>query len=131
MMDGAAKTDRDAVHDAAVAYCIGIHTADVDLFRTLCHDSFHMSARAGSGATSIWDKAAYLERVGGRSAFDGDPDYEILDVDVSGGEMARVKLRVSVPPRVYEDYLGFIKIGGEWKLINKLFRTASGPALEG
>jgi hypothetical protein len=130
MMDGGAKTDREAVHEAAVAYCVGIHTADVDLFRNLCHDAFHMTARAGSGAVSVWDKAAYLDRVGGRAPFDGDPEYEILDVEVSD-EIARVKLRIAVPPRFFEDYLGFIKIGGDWKLINKLFRTASGPALEG
>jgi hypothetical protein len=54
-----------------------------------------------------------------------------MDVEVSGGEIARVRLRVTVPPRVFEDYLGFVKQDGTWKLINKLFRTASGPALEG
>lgn len=131
MMDGTQTSDRDAVQAAAEAYCVGIHTADVDLFKSLCHDSFHMSARAGSGKVVIWDKQAYLDRVGGRDAFAGEPVYDIMDVEVSGGEIARVKLQVTVPPRVFEDYLGFVKVGGDWKLINKLFQTVDGPALEG
>ena len=42
--------------------------------------------------------------------------------------MARVKLRVGAPGVVYEDYLGFVRVGDDWKLINKLFRTYEGPA---
>jgi hypothetical protein len=129
-MDGPVTTEQDAVLAAARAYCDGIHNADVALFEQLCHESFHMSAIAGSGKAVVWDKPAYLARVGGRAAFPGTPDYDILDVEVSG-EIARVKLRVPVPPRLFEDYLGFVRVDGEWKLINKLFRTVDGPALEG
>jgi hypothetical protein len=34
-----------------------------------------------------------------------------------------------VPPRRYEDHLGFVRVGGQWKLMTKVFRTMSGPAL--
>lgn len=129
-MDGAAALN-DAVHAAAVAYCKGIHTSDVEMFRGMLHDNFLMTAIAGSGAPVFWDKERYLERVGGRAPLDGDPQYEIISVDVAGDVMAHVKLHVSVPPRMFEDYLGFFRVEGEWKLITKLFRTASGPELEG
>ena len=43
--------------------------------------------------------------------------------------MAHVKLWVDMAPRRYCDYLGFLKIDGEWKLATKLWRTADGPAL--
>ncbi len=131
MMDGAQTSDREAVRAAAVAYCEGIHTSDVALFEDLCHERFVMTAVAGSGKPVFWNKSDYLARVGGRDPFPGDPDYEILEIDVAGGEMAHVKLRVGVPPRMFEDYLGFFRVSGEWKLITKLFRTADGPALEG
>lgn len=131
MMDGTRPTELDAVHAAAVAYCVGIHTADVATFEALCHDNFAMSAVAGSGQAVFWDKAAYLARVAGRDAFPGAPVYEILNIDIAGSDMAHVKLRVGVPPRLFEDYLGFFRVGGEWKLITKLFRTVDGPALEG
>ncbi|MCR9125383.1 MAG: nuclear transport factor 2 family protein [Rhodobacteraceae bacterium] len=125
------ETAHSAVRAAAVAYCHGVHDADAAVFAALCHEAFHMSALAGSGAVPVWDKTAYLERLAARGPAEGAPVYEILDIDVAEDAIARVKLRVAVPPRVFEDYLGFIRVGAEWKLINKLFRTAEGPALEG
>lgn len=129
-MDGAVSI-RDEIHAAAVAYCEGIHTSDVDMFRKMLHDKFLMTAIAGSGAPVFWDKAGYLERVGGRDPLAGSPDYKIISIDVAGDVMAHVKLQVRVPPRLFEDYLGFFRADGEWKLITKLFRTADGPELEG
>ncbi len=130
-MDGTPNQGVEAIRALAVAYCEGIHFARPDVFETMCHERFFMTALAGSGAPIHWDKTAYIARVAGRDAFPGAPSYEILSVDLSGGEIAHVKLWVDVPPRRYEDYLGFIRVGGEWKLITKLFRTADGPALEG
>ena len=129
-MDGAALF-HDEVRAAAVSYCEGIHSSDVEMFRGMLHEKFLMTAIAGSGAPVFWDKAGYLERVGGRDPLAGAPDYEIISIDIAGDVMAHVKLQVRVPPRLFEDYLGFFRVDGEWKLITKLFRTADGPELEG
>ncbi|PKQ14005.1 MAG: hypothetical protein CVT70_00655 [Alphaproteobacteria bacterium HGW-Alphaproteobacteria-1] len=125
------RSDHDAVRALAVAYCEGIHHARPDVFEEMCHDRFLMTGVTGSGGAVFWDKADYLARVGGRAPFEGAPSYEILGVDVAGGEMARVHLWVDVPPRRFEDHLGFVRVDGTWKLITKVFRTADGPALEG
>lgn len=130
-MDGAFKTDLDAVRALAVAYCEAIHFSRPTVFDEMCHERFAMTAATGSGKTQHWDKSAYLARVAARAPFEGQPSYEILGVDVAGGETARVHLWVDVPPRRYEDHLGFVKTDGAWKLITKVFRTMSGPALEG
>ncbi|MGB1388045.1 MAG: nuclear transport factor 2 family protein [Paracoccaceae bacterium] len=125
-MDGAAQPVLDAVHAAAVTYCVAVYKAQAEVFETLCHDDFHMVCVDGPD-TQLWDKTAYLARVTARDAAEGDPVYEILSVEADGA-MARVKLRVGVPGVVYEDYLGFVRVGDDWKLINKLFRTYEGPA---
>jgi hypothetical protein len=130
-MDGAAPTDFDAVRALAVAYCEAIHHARPEVFVEMCHERFLMTAVAPDGGVAFWDKAAYLERVAGRDPFPGAPSYEILGVDMAGGEIARVHLWVDVPPRRYEDHLGFVRTGGAWKLITKVFRTVSGPEREG
>ena len=130
-MDGGMSPDHDAVRNQAVAYCEGIHRSTPETFVEMCHDNFLMTAVTGSGGAVFWDKAAYLERVRGRAPFEGDPSYEILSVDVAGGETARVHLWVDVPPRRFEDHLGFIRVDGDWKLITKVFRTMDGPAMEG
>jgi hypothetical protein len=130
-MDGMPTTDIDTIRALAVAYCEAIHFARPEVFVEMCHDRFHMTAVTGSGGTLFWDKPAYLARVGGRAPFPGQPSFEIFAIDVAGGEIARVHLRVDVPPRRYEDHLGFIRTGGRWQLMTKVFRTVAGPALEG
>jgi len=114
----------------AVAYCEGLHNADGALFERLCDDRFIMTGATGAGGTTSLDKAGFVARVGGRDPFPGAPAYTIHGIDVAGGEIGRVHLSVEVPPRRYEDHLGFIRDGGEWKLITKLYRVESGPALD-
>jgi hypothetical protein len=113
----------------AVAYCEAIHHSRPAVFEDMCHERFTMTAVSAAGEAEFWDKAAYLKRVAARAPFPGSPSYAILAVDVAGGETARVHLWVDVPPRRYEDHLGFVRVGGQWKLMTKVFRTMSGPAL--
>jgi hypothetical protein len=129
-MDGPARTDEETVRGLAVAYCEGIHFARRAVFEDMCHERFAMTAVLGSGGVQHWDKPAYLDRVSGRDPFPGQPSYEILDIDVAGGEIARVHLWVDVPPRRFEDHLGFVRTDGAWKLMTKVFRTLDGPAME-
>ncbi len=130
-MDQAVNADHQAIRALAAAYCEAIHHARPEVFEDMCHDRFHMTAVTGSGGAAFWDKPAYLARVAGRDPFPGAPSYEIMSVDVAGGETARAHLWVDVPPRRFEDHLGFVRVGGEWKLMTKVFRTMDGPALEG
>ena len=110
------------VLDVAKAYGEAVYYARADVFEEMCHDRFQMTLVEEDGAT-YWDKASYLDRVRGRQAFDGEASYEILDLDVAGGQIARVHLWVDVPPLRYEDHLGFVKQGAAWKLLTKVFRT--------
>ncbi len=127
----AVTSPENAVRALAVAYCEGIHFSTPEVFEDMCHARFLMTAVTGSGGALFWDKAMYLERVAGRPPFAGKPSYNILSVDVAGGETARVHLWVDVPPRRFEDHLGFVRVDGAWKLVTKVFRTLDGPALDG
>ena len=122
MMDGAELVGTD--FEAAVhSYCEAVYFARADVFEDLCHDNFQMTHIENDTAT-FWDKAAYLERVRGRDPFPAPAIYELLSLDQSGDEIARVHLTVDVPPLRYEDHLGFVKLNGSWKLLTKVFRTA-------
>lgn len=121
MMNSALK-ELEAV---AVAYCDAVHYAKSDVFEDMCDAAFTM-VEVGDGALqNRWDKSGYVDRVANRAPFPGAPSYEILGMDMSGQEMARVHLWVDVPPRRYEDHLGFVRIGASWKLMTKVFRTAA------
>ncbi len=119
-----------AVHACAVAYCEAIYQGRVEVFEELCHERFLMSAGTGDGGAAFWDKAAYMERVASRGALDGPSCYDILSVEVAGNETARVHLWIDVPPRRFEDHLGFLRVDGVWRLITKVFRIMQGPAME-
>lgn len=120
-------SDFDDIHALAVAYCEGVYFARAETFEQICHDRFQMTHLAPDGTTVFWDKAAYLDRVRGRDPFSAPASYEIHGIDIAGGEIARVHLWVDVPPVRYEDHLGFVREGGTWKLLTKVFRTASAP----
>lgn len=121
-MDGAMEIDA-GVEAAARTYCEAVYFARADVFEELCHERFQMTL-VGEGQATFWDKADYLERVRGRSAFPEPARYDILSIDVAGDEIARVHLPVDVPPVRYEDHLGFVHVDGAWKLLTKVFRTA-------
>ena len=125
----AARSDTDAVRALVVEYCEAIHHARPEVFVEMCHEKFLMTAADGAGGVQFWDKPLYIERVSSRAPFPGEASYEIHSVDVAGGEIARAHLWVDVPPRRFEDHLGFVKVDGTWKLMTKVFRTQDGPAL--
>ena len=125
MLDQTAET---AVRAAAEAYCVALHTSDADYLDRLCHDRFFMATMQPDGKQHFFDKAQFVARARARDPFPGQPSFEILSVDVEP-EMAMVKLWVDMAPRRYCDYLGFVKVGDDWKMIQKLFRTADGPAI--
>ncbi|WGH77645.1 nuclear transport factor 2 family protein [Jannaschia ovalis] len=120
-----------AIRDLAETYCEGVHFARPEVFEAMCHDRFTMTEITEDGGENAWDKAAYLERVRARRAFPGEVSREILDIDVAGDQIARVHLWVDVPPRRYEDHLGFVRTGGQWKLLTKVFRTMGPSAQNG
>jgi hypothetical protein len=122
-MTAGAPASEAAIRALADAYCEGVYRARPEIFEEICHERFQMTEITPEGSANFWDKAAYLERVRGRSAFPGDVSAEILSVDVAGDEIARVHLWVDVPPRRYEDHLGFVRVGGSWKLLTKVFHT--------
>ncbi len=121
MLDAAPE---DQVRALVDAYGDAVYFARADVFEDMCHDNFQMTLVEPDG-TTFWDKASYLERVRGRHPFEGEASYGIYSIDVAGDQIARAHLWVDVPPLRYEDHLGFVKEGGSWKLLTKVFRTAA------
>lgn len=128
MLDKVTTDTEAAVRAAAEAYCRALHDADTAALARIFHENSHLYL-AQDGVLTDWPRQFFLDRVGSRSPGQGAPDFEIESVDVAGPEMAAVRLSVGVPPRRYRDYLNFLKVGGEWRVIAKLFRVADGPAV--
>jgi len=117
-----------AVQAAAEGYCRALHAQDTDALARIFHGDAHLYAPGADGLVN-WPLAVFLERVASRAPAGGEPDFTIHSVDLAGPDMACVKLSVAVPPRRYTDYLNFLKLDGEWRVIAKVFRVAEGPPL--
>ncbi len=129
-MDGPVEVTDQQLEAAITAYCHALHNGDGAAVDALCHERFLMQWVGQDGGARCIDKAAFVARIGGRDAFPGAPQFVVHSVDLDGADMAQVRLDVTVPPRVYTDQLGFLRVDGTWRLMTKLFRVADGPALE-
>jgi hypothetical protein len=49
-------------------------------------------------------------------------EFEILAIDVTGNA-ASVKVRETYPKSVYVNYLSLLKVGKEWKIVNKIYTS--------
>jgi hypothetical protein len=123
-MDGAMDVTAE-IRAMAELYCQALHHSDVAAFEAMLDERFFMTTAGMGEGPAFFDRTTFIERVRNRPPFNGLPAYEIFDIDIEGNEMAHVKLSVDMPPRRFHDYLGFFRVGGEWKLVTKLFRTAS------
>ena len=118
-----------AIRNAAEIYCVALHNSDADALAALCHDAFFMTTMLDKGEPFLLNKQTFTDRARARTPFDGAPSWGIESIDVEP-DMAHVKLWVDMPPRRFCDYLGFVPVNGEWKLITKLYRVAQGPAVD-
>lgn len=116
------------VEAAAVAYCVALHEGDAVTLAKIFHEQSNLYA-SENDALIVNPREAFLDRARTRGKMDGAPDYEILSVEMAGPEMAHVTLSVGLQPRRFLDYLNFLKIDGEWRVIAKIFRVAEGPAV--
>ncbi|MEL6478051.1 MAG: nuclear transport factor 2 family protein [Pseudomonadota bacterium] len=116
------------IRAAASDYCVAGIKADIPVLERIFHEGSHLYA-SQDGKLIEWPRQAFLDRVAGRGAVEGEPEFEILSVHFAGPEMAHVHLNMTIPPRVFTDYLNFLRIDGEWRVIAKIFRVADGPAV--
>ena len=128
MLDQARPDLEAAVRGAAEAYCRALHRCDAQALARIFHESAHLYL-SEKGALTDWPRQHFLDRVAGREPGEGEPDFEIEAIDIAGPEMAWVRLSVSVPGRRFRDYLNFLRLDGEWRVIAKVFRVVDGPAV--
>ncbi|MES2123828.1 MAG: nuclear transport factor 2 family protein [Gemmatimonadota bacterium] len=49
-------------------------------------------------------------------------EFEVLAIDITGNA-ASVKVRETYPKSVYVNYLSLLKVGTEWKIVNKIYTS--------
>ncbi len=120
-------TDRDlaAIAEAVQTYLDGLWEGDADKLASVFLPSSALT-QSLNGELKITQRDAWLEAVRNRpapSASGAARQDRILTIDRISGNLAHVKLNCAIPPRYFTDVLSFVKLGGEWRIAQKVFTT--------
>lgn len=99
-------------------YFDGLHHGDVSLLAGLFHADCELKTPNNRRSRKKW-----LSDVASRPVpYDiGHPwSYQILWLELEG-DQAMVKVRCPLPHGNFTDYLGFLREGGVWKIVNKMY----------
>jgi len=122
--------DMRALVVMAQAYFDAAYDMDADRFASLFHPSSSVSsvARVGDDITmSVTPIATWLTAVRTMKAprqLGLERHDEILSIDVMGG-LASLKVKLQIPPRYFTDMLSCARIGGSWKIVQKVTSVES------
>lgn len=104
-------------------YFDGFHDGDVETLKRVFHPGCHLiSGTGGSLADDPMD--AVYARVRGRTspAANGQARYDrILSIDLAGPETALVTCRIAIAPKLFTDYLNFVKLDDQWRIVSKVY----------
>ena len=121
-----AVDEEAAVRAALQHYLLGHATGDGAHHRMVFHPEaklFWMRDDTLNTRTS----AEYIAGASGSPAADEDQRRrEIAMVDVTG-DAAVAKIVLDYPNALLTDYMSLLKIGGEWKIVNKIFTMEPKP----
>ena len=116
----AQASDNDAVRVPLENYIKGHATGDGQYMRKAFHtDGNLIFVRDGNFMTRSF--ADYISGFTGKPAADEDKRKRTIEsIDVSGNA-AVAKIILDYPATRFVDYMSLLKIGGEWKIVTKIF----------
>lgn len=116
----AQSSEKEAVRIPLENYIKGHATGDPEFMRKAFHtDGNLIFIRDGKFSTRSF--ADYIGGMNGKPAADEEKRKRSIEaIDVSGNA-AVAKIILDYPNVRFVDYMSLLKIGGEWKIVNKLF----------
>ena len=104
-------------------YFDGFYHGDVATLQKVFHPACHLISGAGGTLADDPMDAVYA-RVRGRTspAAAGQARYDqIVSIHLAGPETALVTCRIAIEPKLFTDYLNFVKLDGQWRIVSKVY----------
>ena len=126
MQSPAAQGDAAAARVPLENYIQGHATANGDFMRKAFHtDAKVMSFRDGKMASMTAEE--FASRFTGKPAADeAQRKRRIESVEITGNAGV-AKIVLDYPTVTFTDYMSLLKVGGEWKIVNKVFYAEPKP----
>ena len=118
-------TDVSALRALAQTYFDAAYEMDAEKFASILHPSSSVTKIGEDGGVSVTPIATWLAAVRSAKAPKQqgfDRDDHILSIDVEN-ELALMKVKLQVPPRVFTDMLSCLKVHGTWKIVQKVMTS--------
>jgi hypothetical protein len=99
---------------------------DAEKFASLFHPSSSVTRIGDDSNVSVTPIATWLAAVRNMSAPKDQGfqrDDQILSIDVEKN-LAVLKVKLQVPPRVFTDMLSCLKVHGTWKIVQKVMTSS-------
>ena len=110
------------IENLITSYFEGIHYGKTEQLKELFHKNVHIYGDI-KGADYLKSIDEYLEGVKNRQSphdLNETLKMKIIGIDIMG-KTAMAKLHVPMLGYNYYDYLSLANIGGDWKIVNKIF----------
>lgn len=115
-------TDEQGVRAAINQYFRGHSTASGEEMRKAFLPAAHIEG-IRDGKFVSWTIEEYASRFTGKPAADEPSRKRVIDsVDISGSA-AMVRATLVHGPTTFTDYFVLVKVGGEWKIANKVYSS--------
>ena len=120
--------DEEAIRKVVGYYFEGGTAGDSSIVAKAFHKSAMMFFVRDTAFVQMPIFSEYLARVAAPRPAGAPRDQtkkEIISIDIAG-TAAVAKLRLTQPNAELTDYMSLLKIGGEWKIVNKIFDRKMG-----
>lgn len=118
-------TDVSALRALAQTYFDAAYEMDAEKFASILHPSSSVTKIGEDGGVSVTPIATWLAAVRNAKAPKQqgfDRNDHILSIDVEN-ELALMKVKLQVPPRIFTDMLSCLKVHGTWKIVQKVMTS--------
>ncbi|HEX8720339.1 MAG TPA: nuclear transport factor 2 family protein [Pyrinomonadaceae bacterium] len=120
----AAEARRDGaeaqVRQTVEAYLHGLKFNDVPSLRKAFYPEAKLYFVKKDGTLGQLSQEQWYKGFEGSAGKEEQGDLRIVSVDVTG-DAASVKVVETYPKSVYTDYLSLLKLGGGWRIVNKIY----------
>lgn len=115
-------TDVRALRSLAQTYFDAAYEMDAEKFASIFHPASSVTKIGDDGNVSVTPIATWLTAVRNMKApqeqgFGRDDKIIVIDVE---RELALLKVKLQIPPRYFTDVLSCLKVGGTWKIVQKV-----------
>lgn len=116
----AAEPSADAVRQTVESYLHGLKFNDVDSLKKAFDPEAKLFFRKKDGTLGQLTQEQWYEGFRKNAGREEAGDLRIATVDVTGSAAA-VKVIEVYPGSTYTDYLNLLRLGEEWKIVNKIY----------